>query len=156
MRVELQDIHKIFGDIRANDAISLVFEPGRIYGLLGENGAGKSTLMKILSGYQKPTSGELRLSGRTVSFSSPSDALRQGIGMLYQDPLDFPTLLAVENHQLAYDDDFLLDLRSGAQNLRSYGQRFGFEIDPYVYVDTLTLGERQQAELLRLLLLITL
>ena len=151
MRVELQDIHKLFGDVRANDAISLVLEQGRIYGLLGENGAGKSTLMKILSGYQKPTSGEIRLDGQPVVFSSPSDALRQGIGMLYQDPLDFPALPAVENYQLAYQDSLLLDLKSSAEQLRTYGKRFGFEIDPHVYVDTLTLGERQQAELIRLL-----
>jgi ABC-type uncharacterized transport system ATPase subunit len=151
MRVELQDIHKIFGEIHANDAISLTFEPGCIYGLLGENGAGKSTLMKILSGYQQPTSGILRLDGHQVSFSSPSDALRQGIGMLYQDPLDFPTLPAVENYLLAYQDGLRLDLTTGATRLHDYGRRFGFQIDPYTYVDTLTLGERQQAELLRLL-----
>ncbi|MBN1311137.1 MAG: ATP-binding cassette domain-containing protein [Anaerolineae bacterium] len=151
MRVELQDIHKAFGQVHANDGISLALEPGRIYGLLGENGAGKSTLMKILSGYQLPTSGTIRLDDHAISFSSPSDALRQGIGMLYQDPLDFPALLAVENFQLAYQDNLLLDLKSGAEQLRTHGARFGFAIDPHAYVDTLTLGERQQAELIRLL-----
>ncbi|MBN1428281.1 MAG: ATP-binding cassette domain-containing protein [Anaerolineae bacterium] len=151
MRVELQDIQKIFDQVRANDGISLVLEPGRIYGLLGENGAGKSTLMKILSGYQQPTNGTIRLDGQDTSFSSPSDALCRGIGMLYQDPLDFPALPAVENYQLAYQDNLLLDLKSGAEHLRAYGQRFGFAIDPHAYIDTLTLGERQQAELIRLL-----
>ena len=151
MRVELQEIHKAFGQVRANDGISLVLEPGRIYGLLGENGAGKSTLMKILSGYQQPTSGVILLNEQPISFSSPSEALRQGIGMLYQDPLDFPPLSVVENYQLAYHDSLLLNVKSGAQQLRTCGKRFGFVIDPYAYVDTLTLGERQQAELVRLL-----
>ena len=63
MRVELQDIHKHFGLVRANDGINLLFEEGKIYGLLGENGAGKSTLMKILSGYQPPDSGQILLDG---------------------------------------------------------------------------------------------
>ena len=51
MNVELRDIHKSFGSLRANDGISLTFDGGRIYGLLGENGAGKTTLMKMLSGF---------------------------------------------------------------------------------------------------------
>ncbi len=154
MRVELLDIKKYFGEVRANDGISLTFAPGRIYGLLGENGAGKSTLMKILSGYQAPDSGQISLDGTPVAFASPSDALRQGIGMLYQDPLDFPPLRVVENHLLAYNDRLPLDLSKAESDVRTYGSQFGFEIDdPRGYVETLTLGERQQLELLRLLAL---
>ncbi|MGD8474443.1 MAG: ATP-binding cassette domain-containing protein [Anaerolineae bacterium] len=151
MHVELRDIKKYFGPVRANDGISLVFQPGHIYGLLGENGAGKSTLMKILSGYQSPTSGELLLDGEPVAFSSPSAALNCGIGMLYQEPQDFPPLQVIENHLLAYDSRLLLDRRAGEHSLRSYAERFGFTIDPYVDVRALTLGERQQMELMRLL-----
>lgn len=153
MRVELRDIHKYFGNVRANDGISLTFEPGRIYGLLGENGAGKSTLMKILSGYQAPTSGTILLDGQAVAFSSPSDALARGIGMLYQDPLDFPPMQVIENHLLAHDERLVLDKRGGSQELKQYASSFGFELDPRVYVDAMTLGERQQMELLRLLAL---
>lgn len=153
MRVELQEIRKIFGDVRANDGIDLTFEPGKIYGLLGENGAGKSTLMKILSGYQPPTSGQILLDGQPISFSAPDDALNAGIGMLYQSPLDFPPLQVIENHLLAYDNRLILKLEDGSEELKAYARRFGFEIDPERYVDTLTLGERQQMELLRLLAL---
>ncbi|GAB4468277.1 MAG: hypothetical protein Kow00124_02340 [Anaerolineae bacterium] len=153
MRVELRNIHKYFGDVRANEGINLTFEPGRIYGLLGENGAGKSTLMKILSGYQPPTMGEIVLDGEPVVFSSPSDALQRGIGMLYQEPKDFPPLRAVENHLLAYDDRLPLALREGCSQLSEIGERFGFENEPMAYLDTLTLGERQQIELLRQLAL---
>lgn len=151
MRVELKDIHKYFGPVRANQGIDLIFEPGRIYGLLGENGAGKSTLMKILSGYQAPTRGEVALNGESVDFESPSDALRRGIGMLYQSPQDFPPLQVVENQLLAYNDDFILDLATGDRELLDTARRFSFELDTRTYVDTLTLGERQQMELLRLL-----
>jgi ABC-type uncharacterized transport system ATPase subunit len=151
MRVELQNIHKYFGPVRANDGIQLIFEPGRIYGLLGENGAGKSTLMKILSGYQAPTYGQIVLGGRPVAFESPSDALLAGIGMLYQSPQDFPPLQVIENHLLAYNEELVLDTRSASRELKTYAGRFSFELEPAGYVDTMTLGERQQMELLRLL-----
>ena len=153
MRVELRGIRKYFGPVRANDGIDLIYEPGRIYGLLGENGAGKSTLMKILSGYQAPTSGAILLDREPVSFSSPLDALVRGVGMLYQEPQDFPPLQVVENYLLAYDRRLPLDLRKGETELRSYAERYGFEIDPHVDVRSLTLGARQQMELLRLLAL---
>lgn len=153
MRIELCGIRKYFGAVRANDGIDLTLEPGRIYGLLGENGAGKSTLMKILSGYQAPTSGEILLDGEPTSFSSPLDALVRGVGMLYQEPQDFPPLQVVENHLLAYDRRLLLDLQGGEEELRSYADRYGFEVDSRADVNSLTLGARQQMELMRLLAL---
>jgi len=153
MHVELRDIHKHFGPLRANDGISLTFEPGHIYGILGENGAGKSTLMKILSGYQAPTSGQILLNQQPANFASPSDALRRGVGMLYQDPLDFPPMRVIENYQLAYDNKIMLPLRQREEDLIAFGKRFGFTLDTRAYVDTMTMGERQQMELLRLLAL---
>ena len=97
MRVELRDIRKYFGAVKANDGISLTLEPGKIYALVGENGAGKSTLMKILSGYQPPTGGEILLDGQPARFHSPADALAKGVGMLYQDPLDMPPFRVIDN-----------------------------------------------------------
>lgn len=101
MRIELRDIHKYYGLVRANDGISLSVTPGTIHGILGENGAGKSTLMKILSGYTQKTSGTILINGSTVSFATPLQAAKLGIGMLYQDPLDFPVLTVIENFMLA-------------------------------------------------------
>ncbi len=105
MQVELRDIHKSFGSVRANDGISLTIPAARIQGILGENGAGKSTLMKILSGFFHPESGEILLDGTSVLLSSPADAIRNGIGMLHQDPMDFPSMKVV--------DDFILGGRGG-------------------------------------------
>src|SRR5687768_3849495 len=153
MRVELVDIRKYFGLVHANDGISLVFEPGMIYAILGENGAGKSTLMKIVSGYQKPTSGTITINGKPVAFDTPIDALEAGVGMLYQDPADFPPLRVVENYLFAYDDKVALDFHQAEITLKSYAGRFGFKVDSDEYVESLTLGERQQLELLRLLAL---
>ena len=61
MQIELRDIHKTFGLVRANDGISLAVPAASIQGILGENGAGKSTLMKILSGFIRPDSGDILL-----------------------------------------------------------------------------------------------
>jgi len=153
MRIELIDIHKHFGPVRANDGISLTLEPGTIHGLLGENGAGKTTLVKCLSGYLTPDRGTILADGQPVSFASPAEAIRRGIGMLHQDPLDFPQMRVLDNFLLAFDRRLLPDRRRGAALLQELGARFQFALDPDAEVTSLTVGERQQLEILRLLAL---
>ncbi len=153
MRVELRNIHKHFGALHANDGASLTLEPGRIHGLLGENGAGKTTLMKILSGYQSKDAGEILLDGRAVVFRSPAEALRAGVGMLHQDPLDFPPLTVLDNFLLAFDRKFIPDRQTGRRMLLDLAQRFQFPLTPEAPVESLTIGERQQLEIVRLLAL---
>jgi simple sugar transport system ATP-binding protein len=151
MRVELVDIRKHFGPVKANDGISLTVESGAIHGLLGENGAGKTTLMKILSGFQSADSGEIRLDGVPLSLSSPAEALGKGIGMLYQDPLDFGPFMVLDNLIMGRKGGFLLPRRQARKEFLTLAQRFDFAIDPDAQVQSLTVGERQQLEILRLL-----
>jgi simple sugar transport system ATP-binding protein len=151
IRVETQHVRKYFGDVHANDDISLIFETGRIYGLLGENGAGKSTLMKILSGYQKADGGKILLDDKPSHFDSPADALQAGIGMLYQEPLDLPPFTVLENYLLGQHGGMSLGAKQAAEKLEALGKRYGFEIEAENYIRNLSLGERQQLELLRLL-----
>jgi simple sugar transport system ATP-binding protein len=151
MQVELRGIHKSFGKVHANAGISLTVPSATIQGILGENGAGKSTLMKILSGFILPNSGEIVLDGRTLVIHSPADAIRHGIGMLHQDPLDFPPMKLVENFILGREGSLFPDRRRAAREFRELASRFDFALDPDTYVDTLTVGERQQLEILRLL-----
>lgn len=151
MRVELRDIRKYFGSVKANDGITLTLEPGRIYALVGENGAGKSTLMKILSGYQPPTGGDILLDGQPARFHSPADALAKGVGMLYQDPLDMPPFRVIDNYLLGRDNRLPLDYKTARAELAQLAQRYGFAIDPNATIDSLSMGERQQLELVRLL-----
>jgi len=153
MRVELVDIRKYFGPVRANDGVSLTLEPGVVCGLLGENGAGKTTLMKCLSGYQTPDGGTILVDGEPVSFTSPAEAIRHGIGMLHQDPLDFPQMRVLDNFLLALDRRLIPDRRRGRALLRELAARFQFDLDPEAEVSSLTIGERQQLEILRLLAL---
>jgi simple sugar transport system ATP-binding protein len=151
MRVELRDIRKYFGPVKANDGISLTLEPGKIYALVGENGAGKSTLMKILSGYQPPTGGEIRLDNRPVQFHSPADALAKGVGMLYQDPLDMPPFRVIDNYLLGRDGGVRLNYKEARAELEGLAERYGFHLDVNATIDSLSMGERQQLELVRLL-----
>lgn len=151
MLIELRGIRKYFGPVKANDGIDVVLEGGHIYGLLGENGAGKSTLMKILSGYQPPDGGEILFDSQPQDFSSPADALGKGIGMLYQDPLDVPAFSVKDNYLLGRDRRFALDYRTAGQELQAMTTRFDFQLDLQTNIDNLSLGERQQLELARLL-----
>src|SRR5687768_4099315 len=151
MQVELREIHKTFGRVHANDGINLNIPAGTIHGILGENGAGKSTLMKILSGFIRPDSGEILLDNKKVVIKSPADAIRHEIGMLHQDPLDFPPLKLIDNFILGHAGGLFPDRAAALRDFRRLAEQFDFPLDPHAYVDTLTVGERQQLEILRLL-----
>jgi simple sugar transport system ATP-binding protein len=151
MRLELRAIHKSFGAVRANDGIDLTVDSATIHGLLGENGAGKSTLMKILSGFVRRDGGEILLDGKPAEIDSPSEAIRAGIGMLHQDPLDFPRLRVIDNFSLGRTDRFLQDRAGALADFRRLSKQFGFDIDPDAPAGSLTVGERQQLEIMRLL-----
>ncbi len=151
MNVELKNIHKTFGAVHANDGISLKIPAGTIQGLLGENGAGKSTLMKILSGFIHADAGEIYLDGHPVSIHSPADAIRQGVGMLHQDPLDFPPMRLIDNFIIGREGGLFTDEAKALKDFKQLSEQFSFSLDPETYVDTLTVGERQQLEILRLI-----
>ncbi|CAN7332149.1 ATP-binding cassette domain-containing protein [Devosia sp. LjRoot16] len=85
MLLEAKGISKYFGAITALRDVNFHVAPGEVLGVVGDNGAGKSTLMKILSGLFTPSEGELIFNGAPVKFSSPKDAQKLGIEMVYQD-----------------------------------------------------------------------
>jgi len=151
MHLELNEIHKHFGPVHANAGITLTVHSGSIHGLLGENGAGKSTLMKVLSGYITADSGEIKFDGQRVHYSTPAAALRHGVGMLHQDPLDFPPFTLLDNFLLGRDNALRQRRAEAERDFSKLCQQFGFELDPHAYVSTLTVGERQQLEIVRLL-----
>lgn len=153
MRVEFKNIHKYFGQVHANDGINFVIPSGVIQGIVGENGAGKSTLMKILSGFIHADEGEIFLDGEKVIIKSPADAIRFGIGMLHQDPLDFPPMSVIDNLIINFQGGMFPDRKSCKSDLLELAKKFDFNINPDDHVESLSVGERQQLEILRLLLL---
>ncbi len=151
MKVELQKICKRFGTVQANDDVSLTVEAGIIQGLLGENGAGKSTLVKLLSGFITRDRGTLLLDGKAVEVRTPADAIAVGIGMLHQDPLDFPPLSVLDNFLVGKAGSLFTNRRQALREFRQLAEQFNFALNANEKVSNLTVGERQQLEILRLL-----
>jgi len=85
VKLEIKNICKEFPGVKALDDISFSIHSGEIHGLVGENGAGKSTLIKIISGAQEASSGEMVLDGKVFHPRSPRQALRAGISTIYQE-----------------------------------------------------------------------
>src|ERR687890_1175984 len=83
--VQMRDVGKAYGAIRARSGINLTVNAGEVACVLGDNGAGKSTLIKIIAGLHPHNEGEVLVDGQPVAFSSPREALAQGIATVYQD-----------------------------------------------------------------------
>ncbi len=95
-----QDVAKRFGSVIALRSVELTVEPGEVHALLGANGAGKSTLVKILSGVHHQDAGEIRVGGKAVDLSRPSDARDAGLATVFQDPALIPDLTVRQNLKL--------------------------------------------------------
>jgi len=151
MWIELRDIHKYYGTVKANDGVNLSILPGAILGILGENGAGKSTLMKILAGYSQKTSGKVFVDDSLVNYKTPAQASKLGIGMLYQDPLDFPLMSVLDNFMLGQTTGITNKNKKFKKIFIDIADSLSFSLHPDASVKSLTIGERQQLEILRLL-----
>ena len=107
--------------------------------------------MKILSGFIRADQGEILLDGHPVVIHSPADAIRHGMGMLHQDPLDFPPMRVIDNFILGSEGGLLPGQAEALKEFKKLAGQFGFSLDPEEYVDAMTVGERQQLEILRLI-----
>ena len=151
MSLKLLNISKRFGTVIANDDISVEIGQGEIHGLLGENGAGKSTLVNIISGSLITDSGTVELDGKYLDLSSPTDAIEAGIGILHQEPLVFLPFSIIDNFLAGLPKSRDFDRASVSDAIREISQEYGFDLDPDAIASTLTIGERQQLEIARLL-----
>src|SRR3954469_340207 len=95
--LELRNITKRFGNVLANDQVSICFQSGTIHAIAGENGAGKSTAMRIAYGFYTADSGEILIDGKVRRIETPHDAIAQGVGMVHQHFMLVETMTVAEN-----------------------------------------------------------
>lgn len=154
--IEMHGISKMFGSVIALRNVSAEVSPGEVMCLLGDNGAGKSTLIKILSGFHQPTEGQYLFEGKSVTFSSPRDALELGIATVYQDLALIPLMSIWRNFFLGSEPKkgrgpFLrYDIAFAKRTVREEMGKMGIDIrDPEQPVGTLSGGERQSLAIAR-------
>lgn len=148
-RLSLRDVTKRYGNVVANDAVSLDVMPGEIVALLGENGAGKTTLMKIAYGITQADCGTIAVDGSVVAIDSPRRARAVGIAMVFQQFALFDAATVLENIALALPSAPMRDIESRVMELAA---RYGLPVDPAKRVHDLSMGERQRVEIVRALL----
>ncbi|MFC6008092.1 ABC transporter ATP-binding protein [Angustibacter luteus] len=150
LAVRLTGITKRFPGVVANHDVNIEVRKGTVHAVVGENGAGKSTLMKILYGVQRPDEGTIEVAGQSVVFSSPSDAISHGIGMVYQHFMLADNLTVLENVALGAESLFGIGDRARAK-IREISGSYGLDVDPDVLVEELGVGDRQRVEILKVL-----
>ena len=146
--LKISNVTKIYPGCVANDDVSLEFNSGKIYALLGENGAGKSTLVKILSGVVIPDEGKIYLNKNILKLNSPSDAKKNDIGMVFQHFNLFETLSVFEN--LIIDSDEQRE--SLREKIDTIMKKYNFSIDLDIPVLNLSAGQKQKVEIIRCLI----
>ena len=149
--LELSGITKRYGDLVANDDVSLTVAPGEVVAMLGENGAGKSTLMKIVYGLVRPDAGTVTMSGQRLEIGSPRDAMAAGIGMVTQEFSLVDTMTVTENVALSGLGLGRVDRAAVRRRVIEAMERIGVRLDPDQLVATLSIGERQRVEIVKAL-----
>ncbi len=163
--IELSEITKVFGALRANDGVSFRVEKGSIHGIVGENGAGKSTAMKILYGIYLPESGEIRVNGVARRWKTPKDAIRAGIGMVHQHFMLAGPHTVLDNIVVGAESLWgakgwrklipaivrPIDRKAARRRLDELAKQYGLPLDWDAPVESLPVGLQQRVEIMKLL-----
>jgi ABC-type sugar transport system ATPase subunit len=149
--LEFAGVGKAFPGVQALDGISFRARSGSVLALLGENGAGKSTLLKIMSGDLRADEGSVILNGETMNFTSPFDAIKAGISVIYQERQLIPAMNVMENIFLGDlpVKNGLIDTKKLKQDTRELLEKFGLSIDPEVPVMFLSIAYQQMVEIIK-------
>lgn len=151
--VHLEDIVKTYPNVTALNHVSMKVEKGEIHALLGENGAGKSTLMKVLYGMTRPDSGRIEINHTPVEIENPMKAIKMGIGMVHQHFMLADAMDVVENIIVGAEPikKGRVDYNRAKLEIEEMIRKFGFSVSPDALVEELTVGEKQQVEILKIL-----
>ncbi|HYG11916.1 MAG TPA: ABC transporter ATP-binding protein, partial [Pyrinomonadaceae bacterium] len=151
--IELRDITKRFGNVLANDGVSIKVRQGTIHAIVGENGAGKSTAMRIAYGFYTADSGDILIDGEVRRIATPHDAIALGIGMVHQHFMLVEPMTVAENIVLGAETGGIasLDLGKAAEEIRALSDEFKLSVDPRAVIESLSVGQQQRVELLKAL-----
>lgn len=149
--IELKNISKTFGSVKANQNVNLTVNNGEILSLLGENGSGKTTLMNMISGIYFPDDGQIFIDGREVVIRSPKDAFNHKIGMIHQHFKLVDIFTAAENIVLGLREEGKYNLKKVAERVAEISAKYGFEIDPMKKIYEMSVSEKQTVEIIKVL-----
>lgn len=153
MLLEMKHITKKYGDLLANDDISISLESGEILAIIGENGAGKTTIMKILYGLERANAGEIYLHGELQEFKNPSDSIHKGIGMVQQHFMLFEPFTVAEN--IVYSREpkkgLFMDMQKARSIVQELSQKYELKLNPDEKIEDMPVGLRQRVEILKVL-----
>ena len=151
--INTNNISKSYPGVLANSNVSIQINESSIHAIVGENGAGKSTLMKILYGMTKPDSGSIEIFNEIVTMSSPKDSINLGIGMVHQHFMLAKNLTVLENIILGIDRPSLknLGLKKYKKAIEEVMSNYSLDIDLNMYVEDLSVGEKQRVEIIKVL-----
>ncbi|MGV3708572.1 MAG: ABC transporter ATP-binding protein [Gemmatimonas sp.] len=147
--LSLVDISRRFGTVQALDRAKLHVAPGSVHALLGENGAGKTTLMRVAFGLVQADSGSMFMLGKPARFTSPTEALTAGMGMVHQHFTLVPAMTVAEN--VALGRRGLYSVRAWRDRVREIGERTGLSLDPDARIADLSIGAQQRCEIVKAL-----
>lgn len=148
--MRLEGITKRFPGVIANHDVTFEVARGTVHAIVGENGAGKSTLMKILYGVQRPDEGTIEINGERVDLKTPSDAIKHGVGMVFQHFMLADNLTVLENVVLGAEGLHGIGGKA-REEIRRISSAYGLDIDPDSLVGELGVGARQRVEILKVL-----
>ncbi|RWO50316.1 MAG: sugar ABC transporter ATP-binding protein [Mesorhizobium sp.] len=146
--VRFRKATKAFAGNAAVRDVDFTLRQGEVHALLGENGAGKSALTKVLAGLYPLTSGEMLIDGKPVGFSSPADAMKHGIAMVFQETNLIPSMNVAQNIFLG-EESFFNRLRGINIKAQQHLQRLNFHVEPTALVSTLGAAKKQMVEIAR-------
>ncbi len=151
--LELKNITKTFGNVVANNDVSIKIEKGTIHAIVGENGAGKSTIMRIAYGFYTADSGEIFVDGKAVSIKNPHDAIRLGIGMVHQHFMLVDTMSVGENIILGAEggNAASIDWKRANADIQNLSNELKLGVNPKAIIEDLSVGAQQRVELLKAL-----
>ena len=151
LSLELNGITKKFPGIIANDNVEFTLREGEIHTILGENGAGKSTLMNIIAGLYPADAGEIKVFGKLVNFTNPSQAIEKSIGMVFQHFMLVRNHTVAENIILGMPGVAALELKKVQHQIRKISERYELFVDPEKKIQELSVGEQQRVEIVKVL-----